>query len=163
MSEIESVQDANIRSHAYFIATTTASCWHCGLSTRVLAIAVPEEHETLNEDGQADAWHGAAGDAFLFYIAQLPDSVRNRLAGVLQFYRFSKSSITLNSYWANHCESCGTLLDDHELHCEPDGPFMPSSEAAASRIQLLRVHEPFEATAAGYTFDPEFLQVMRKG
>jgi hypothetical protein len=79
-----------------------------------------------------------------------------------QFFRLAHSAATLSSYWANHCEHCGTLLGDHELHCEPDGAFTPSSEAAAANIHLLRIQEPFEAVAAGYAFEPEFFGFMRK-
>jgi hypothetical protein len=160
MSEIQPMHDANIRSQSYFIATTTAQCWHCGSPTRVLALAVPGGHETLNEDGEVDAWHGTCGEAFLFYVERLPDPVRDRLAQVSHLFHLSDSQTTLNSYWASHCESCGRLLEDHELHCEPDGPFAPSSEATAARIQLLQVHEQFEAAAAGYAFDPEFVEFM---
>jgi len=62
----------------------------------------------------------------------------------------------------HYCEHCGTLLGDHELHCEPEGAFMPSSEAAAANIHLLQIPEPFQAVAAGYTFEPEFFGFMRK-
>ncbi len=98
----------------------------------------------------------------LFYVECLPDDVQDRLTRVSPFYRLGRSEATLNSYWANHCEHCGTLLGDHELHCEPDGAFMPSNEAAAANIQLQQIPEPFEAVAAGYAFEPEFFGFMRR-
>jgi hypothetical protein len=162
MSEIELMRDANIRSQSYFIATATTRCWHCGLSTRVLALAVPGGHKTMGESGRADAWDRSSGDAFLFYVEQVSDSVRKRLAAASPFFHVSMSTTTLNSYWASHCENCGTLLEDHELHCEPDGAFAPSNEQAATCIRLLQVHEPFEAVSAGYAPEPEFLSFMRK-
>jgi hypothetical protein len=172
MPEIPSLPDANVRSQTYYIARTDARCWHCGLSTGLLALAVPDDHETLDEEAQPDtdggepasnAWQPANADAFLFYVGCLPDAVRDRLNQLSQSFRLTRSAATLNSYWANHCEHCSTLLGDHELHCEPDGAFMPSSEAAAARIQLLHVHEPFQAAAAGYALEPEFLGFMRRG
>ena len=58
------------------------------------------------------------------------------------------------------------IFDKHileaALHCEPDGAFMPTSEDAAARIQLLQIHEPFAALAAGYAFEPEFFRFMHR-
>jgi len=172
MSETPTLADANVRSQTYYVARTNVRCWHCGLSTRVLALAMPPSHETLDEDAQADdgcsdraseAWQPAAVNAMLFYVERLPDDVKDRLNRISPFFRLAHSAATLNSYWANHCEHCGALLDDHELHCEPDGAFVPSCEAAAACIQLQQIQEPFEAMAAGYAFEPEFFGFMRKG
>jgi hypothetical protein len=171
MSEIPSLADANVRSHTYYVARTHVRCWHCGLPTRLLALAMPHDHETRDGDTQADAdggdpasdaWQRAAVNAMLFYVERLPDDVRDRLNWISPFFRLAHSAATLNSYWANHCEHCGTLLGDHELHCEPDGAFMPSSEAAAANIQLQQIEEPFEAVAVGYAFEPEFFGFMRR-
>jgi hypothetical protein len=171
MSEIPSLADANVRSQTYYIARTNVPCWHCGSSTGLLALAVPDGHETLDEDAQADAgggpapdaWQRANANALLFYVGCLPDAVQGRLNQLSPLFRLSPSAATSSSYWANHCEHCGTLLGDHELHCEPDGAFMPSGETAAANVQLLHIHEPFQAVAAGYALDPEFFGFMRKG
>jgi hypothetical protein len=171
MSERPPLADANVRSDTYYIACTNVRCWHCGLSTRLLALAVPHGHETLDGDTRAEAdgggaasdpWQRAAVNAMLFYVERLRGDVQDRLNRISPFFRLAHSAATLNSYWANHCEHCGTLLGDHELHCEPDGAFMPSSEAAAANIQLQQIQEPFEAVAAGYAFEPEFFGFMRK-
>jgi len=199
MSEVQSGADVNIRSGGYFIARTEALCWHCGLRTGVLALAMPPEHETLDLDGQVDdegdhesdgdsidgdaggndsaitdadadttheavglEWQRAGINAFLFYAEYLPDSVRKRLQNLLPSFHLAYSDATLNSYWANHCEHCGRLLGDHELHCEPGGASVPVSEAAAATIELLKIEEPFEASTAGFTFEPEFFSFMRR-
>jgi hypothetical protein len=162
MSDIEPAHQSNIRAQSYFIAETALNCWHCGSSTRVLGLALTAGHETHNEDEQAGAWHRADGDAVLFYIERLPAPVQVRLAEASPFFVLSNSSATWNAYWANHCENCGSLLEDHELHCEPGGAFMPWSEAAAARIRFRKINEQFEATSAGYAFDPEFIAVVDK-
>jgi hypothetical protein len=171
MSEISSLAAANVRSQSYYVARTNVRCWHCGSSTGLLALAIPGDHEISDEDTQDDAgcgesasnaWQTANANAFLFYVGCLPDGVRARLSQLSQFFRLAHSAATLSSYWANHCERCGTLLGDHELHCEPDGAFMPSSEAAAANIHILQIQEPFQAVAAGYALEPEFFGFMRK-
>jgi hypothetical protein len=156
--------DPNYRSPKYCIARTATRCWHCGQSTGVLALLLPEGHETLDpgSEEESNAWQPAGGNAFLFYIAYLPDGVRRRLFQLSSTIRAAHSDATANCYWANHCESCGSLLDDHELHCETAGAFMPCSEADAQKIVLLEVCEPFEALAAGYALEPEFVRFMRK-
>ncbi len=171
MPEIPILADANIRSNTYYIARTNLRCRHCGSSTRLVALAMPQDHETLDGDTQADAgcgdapsdaWQRASVNAILFYVERLPGDVQERLGRILPSFRLAPSAATLNFYWANHCEHCGTLLDDHELHCEPDGAFLPSSETAAASIELQRIEEPFEAVAAGYAVEPEFFGFMRR-
>jgi len=153
--EIQSLIDANVRSQCYFVVRANTRCRHCDSLTRVLALSLPHGHETLDPD-TAEAWHHANVNALIFFVERLTENVRNRLDGLSQYYRLSHCSATQSAYWANHCEHCGEVLGDHELHCELDGAFMPSSETAASNIQLLRIQEPFEASAAGYSFEPEF-------
>jgi hypothetical protein len=172
MPAIQPLSDANVRSQTYYVATTNVRCWHCGAPTRLMALALPHHHETLDTDTQAvagdrdapapDTWQRASVNAFLFYVEQLSDGVLGHLSQFSQHFRLAHSAVTLNSYWANHCEHCGTLLEDHELHCEPPGAFMPCSEAAAMNVHLQQIPEPFEAAAAGYAFDPEFFRFMRR-
>jgi hypothetical protein len=51
-------------------------------------------------------------------------------------------------------------LDDHELFCEPEGAFLPTSESTAAAIHLVLVDEPFETSAAGYSYEPPLLDAM---
>jgi hypothetical protein len=163
MPSTESLPDVNVRSQAYYVARTQFPCWHCGISTQLLALAVPHSHVTLDAESQAEVWQRADANALLFYVERLPADIQRRLHELSQSFGLGNSAATLDAYWANHCEHCGTLLDDHELHCEPGGAFMPSSEADASTIELLEIREPFEAVAAGYAPEPEFFRFMRVG
>ena len=170
MPAIESFCDPNLRSPTYYVAHTNAACGDCGLSTRLLALALPQTHETLeidragdeadSMDSMKDTWQHAHVDAFLFYVEQLPRRVQHRLQQMAPGFRRAQSGAAQGAYWVNHCEHCGALLDDYELHCEPEGAFMPSSETEAAKIHLLRIHEPIEAVAAGYTPDPVFFDCM---
>jgi hypothetical protein len=156
--------DPNYRSPNYRIARADTRCRHCGRTTRVLALLLPEDHEALDTETaeELNAWQLAGTNAFLFYVAHLPESVQRRVFQLSPTFRVAHSKATSNAYWANHCEHCDTLLDDHELHCEPDGAFMPCSEAEAGNILLLQIDEPFEAVAAGCALEPEFFRFMRK-
>jgi ribosomal protein S14 len=175
MSQIPPLPGANVRAPSYFVASTRARCPHCGLPTALLAVAVPPDHEILHEDGHedgeddaedgaeaaAEAWQRAGLNAFLFHVHHLPDGVRDRLNQLSRRFRPAPCAATPNTSWVNHCEHCGRPLGDDELHCEP-GVFMPSNEAAAANIELIRIQEPFAAVAAGYAVEPEFFAFMRQ-
>lgn len=174
MSDRQTVADANVRADSYFVVRTQARCWHCGTPTRLLALAVPEDHESfeltsLFDDVDADGntherfeWQRSGMSALLFYVEDLPEEVSDKLREISSCFRLGYSVATLNSYWANHCEFCATLLDDHDLHCEPDSAFVMSTEAAA-KIERLRIEKPFEASAGGFSYEPEFFSSLRPG
>ena len=164
--------EINARSDGYLVARSTGACSCCGAATLVLALVLPAGHETLAMDADTDTdtggqalaaevWDAALCNAFLFYVGYLPDAIQHRLNEFSPLYRFAHSAVTLGWYWANHCESCGSMLEDHELFCEPEGAFLPTGHAAAAAIQLVRIDEPFQASAAGYACDPQFLESAR--
>ena len=163
MAAIHALPDASVRSRTYYVARTTALCPECGLTTRLLALALPPLHEILDAESSdvQDDWQRSDANAFLFYVEQLPEDVQRRLEQLSPHFRLAQSAATQSIYWANHCEHCGILLGDHELHCEPDGAFAPSNEAAAATIELLKTNEPFEAAVSGYALEPEFFGSMR--
>jgi hypothetical protein len=180
--------EINIRSPRYYIARTVSTCWHCGSPTALVAIAVPPGHETLDLDDDASdegsdgethhrehpaaAWSTADHYAFLFYVDSLPAAVQNRIHQYQPAYRPIGAAATApaappgggsGSYWANHCEQCGRQLDDHDLFCEPEGAFLPMSESTAAAIDLVLVDEPFEISAAGYSYEPPLFDTMIRG
>jgi hypothetical protein len=118
------------------------------------------DDEAQDEETAVDTWRIAAVSAFLFYVEYLPAAVQNRLKQVTQSYRLGDCAVVAGSHWANHCEHCGSLLDDHELFCEPDGAFLPTDESRARIIHLVPIDEAFEADAAGYAYEPDFFDAM---
>jgi hypothetical protein len=148
--------DSNVRSQGYLIARAHRQCGQCGRATGVLAVALPPGHETADCDTEDGAWQRADAPAFLFFVSWLPDEVLRRLLPHALYRRTQRDETSL-SYWANHCEHCGSAQSDEALHCEP-GVFMPGSQAEAGQIHMVKVDEAFEAAAAGYALDPEFIQ-----
>ncbi|HEY2463558.1 MAG TPA: hypothetical protein VGI32_05830 [Steroidobacteraceae bacterium] len=151
------VPNANVRSSNYYIAETQARCAKCGRQARVLALAVPPNHE-IQVDGE---WQNAEGNALIFEVAALPDAVSRHLLVRSPAFRPHCGQDLADSRWLNHCEHCAEPFSDDELHCEPGG-FMPSSAAEAEAIFLSRIDEGFSACAAGYAFEPEFFALMRR-
>ena len=148
----------NIRSPVYAIASTSAVCAPCGAWTHVVAIIVPAGHEVLVDT----AWDRSSLAAALFYIEDLSESVQATVRELTSWYRLAPSEARGAPYWMNHCEHCGAAQDDHDLHCEPGGAFMPSaslvgdSGKGAARIHVLDVPRGFAAIAGGYAHEPPF-------
>jgi hypothetical protein len=168
MIDIDVDSGINLRSDGYLIARTVGMCLHCRGETCLVALMLPPGHEsrTTDPDGEqaaegtsvpGDTWERTSRHAFLFYIESLPDAVRHRLQALAPRYRYAISPATQGSYWANHCERCGGVQEDHELFCEPEGAFLPTSPAAAAIIELLPIPEALEVGAAGYAIDPAFI------
>lgn len=164
---VDSVSKANIISGSYWIAHATGDCDRCRAGTRFVALALPPHHQCLaldwdvrKDEAAAYNWETAEWSAFLFYVEYLPEEVRRRLQAASEGYRFAFSERTQASYWANHCGACGALMEDHDLFCEPDGAFLPTTEQRARSVTLERVDEALEAGAVGYACDPQFLDSM---
>jgi hypothetical protein len=166
---VDSVSKANInvRSGNYWIAHATGECDRCRAETRFVALALPPHHQSLaldwdvrKDEAAAYNWETVEWSAFLFYVEYLPEEVRRRLQAASEGYRFAFSERTQGSYWANHCGTCGALMEDHDLFCEPDGAFLPTTAQSAGSVTLEHVDEALEAGAVGYACDPQFLGSM---
>jgi hypothetical protein len=169
MADSNSNASINVRSHSYWIAHAAGECSSCRAETRLVALALPPQHQSLALDWDIEkdelvayTWETAEWSAFLFYVEYLPEKIRRRMQAAAEGYRFAFSERTQGSYWANHCAACGALLEDHDLFCEPDGAFLPTTAAGAAVVALERVDEALEAGAAGYACDPQFLASMAK-
>jgi hypothetical protein len=167
MVDSDSKASINVRSSSYWIAHATGECDGCRAETRFVALALPPSHHSLaldcdvqKEELVAYNWETAEWSAFLFYVESLPEEVRRRLQAASEGYRFAFSERTQGSYWANHCTACGALMEDHDLFCEPDGAFLPTTAQSAAAVTLERVNEALEAGAVGYAYDPQFLGSM---
>jgi len=150
------VPSANIRSSSYYVAETQARCARCGQICRVLGLALPPNHETL-DDGE---WQKVEANAFIFYIAGLADAVSRQLLESYAGFHQIQCDDPSESLWANHCPRCASVFGDDELHCEPGG-FMPGDALEAQAISLIHVQQAFSAFAAGYALEPEFFASMR--
>ncbi len=163
MAEIPEFDDANIRAGSYYMARAVGHCAVCGATNVLVALALPEKHETLDPESSAGSWQTVDANAFIFFVADLSVSVQRRLHAAAANYRLRYSAETETRYWSNHCEQCGAAFSDHELHCEPGGAFAPGSEEAAARTHLYEIEAPLQASAAGYALQPEFFNRMRRG
>jgi hypothetical protein len=128
-------------------------CAHCRRETAVFAIALPRDHEVLDVESVADAWTPAPAGALVFHVERLSTPVQSRLRILAPLYRRDYSCTTGGAHWINHCQKCGSLQEDHDLHCEPESAFMPTTAEAAAAIQVIEVRDAFAAAVAGYSYD----------
>jgi hypothetical protein len=180
----------NFRSPNYMVAYTQGICAQCGASTPLVALALPPGHEVHDVEGGEGVkgveggegvWSVASGRAFLFFVECIPETVLHRMRAVAPAYRLSRPAEAAPPdagaappdagaapaddapHWANHCETCGRAFDDDELFGEPGGGFVPTSEAEARLIQLVRVDAALEAGAGGYAYEPQYVDCMPRG
>ncbi len=151
------------RAATYAILSATARCGACGDFTHVVAIAVPAAHEVF----AGDTWEPGSSGVRLFYVESIPASVRQRLALLAPWYRSSEPRVVAFAKdprdlagrgWGNHCEHCDAPLEDHDLHCEPDGAFAAALTAvgasAETRVLRWEIRAPLEVVAGGAGDDP---------
>jgi hypothetical protein len=112
-------------------------CIHCGEWTHLVALAVPPDHEVLVDS----AWERSAQGAWLFYVEDLSESVQATVRELAPWYRLAPSEARGAAYWMNHCEHCGAPQEDHELHCEPGGAFMPARRRRLQTAPLPTSHD----------------------
>jgi hypothetical protein len=149
------ISGANCRSPGFYLALSRASCTSCGQISRVTALALPEGHDALVEG----RWQRAEANAFIFFINELTTSIGQQLAQMAPLFNRMQDGSNRNPYWVNHCEHCGAVFSDDDLHCEP-GVFTPMEPGDAAAVTLTYVAEEFSADAAGYAFDPQFFDLM---
>jgi hypothetical protein len=167
MGNSASAENINFRSSSYWIARTTGECDRCHAETRLVALVLPPKHQSLELGGDIEAdgfvsyrWETAEWSAFIFYVEYLPEKVRRRLQAASKGYRLAYSERAQRTYWANHCSTCGELMEDHDLFCEPDIAFLPTTPRRAAAVTLKRFDEVLQAGATGYACDPQFLDSM---
>jgi hypothetical protein len=162
MTEQPSPFEPNIRAEHYYLLRAVVRCARCGLSTSAVAFGVPFGHETLDDDEGNDAWQSARCSALMFYVQRLPASAQAHARRISPQFRLAFDPDYGSPAWFNHCEHCQAQLDEHDLHCEPDGAFVPTTIAQAGAIELRQIDEAFTACADGYAPEPEFWASLRR-
>jgi hypothetical protein len=122
------------------------------------SVIVEDNEEAEDGDNEPPAWELIDCNAILFYVERLSIRAQRQLTAVCTGFRPAHSDAIEDSYWANHCDHCGRMFDDHELHCEPGGAFLPVDEESARNIDVLEVEEPLAAAAIGYSLEPAFVR-----
>jgi hypothetical protein len=152
----------NVRAPSYFLATASLPCWRCRGSSRVHGFALPAGHQTLcvDDDSGDEAWEMADEPSFVCYLEYLPSAIVARIREHAASYRYAFRHRTQTFYWVNFCEYCDTKLGDYDTFCEPGQGFMPLTREDAARITLMRIHEPFSASAGGWSIGVELFEFM---
>lgn len=147
----------NVRSDRYLLLQAIAPCLQCSQPTSVFCLGLLPGHERRLED----QWASENCEALLFYVECLSKQVLSLVRELAPGLRLDFSAETNGEYWLNHCQHCGALREDHDLHCEPDGAFLPTGADDAGRIQKVAIQEPLSALAAGFSEAPSFFASMQ--
>jgi hypothetical protein len=149
--------ELNFRSTGYLLAQSVFACWHCLRPTAVFCLGSSPGHERH----LGDKWESVDMDVLLFYVEYLPPDVAMVLQELSPQYRPDNSATTKRNYWINHCQHCGALLEDHDLHCEPDGAFLPATAHVAEQILFVAITGLFLARVGGISEGPSFFASQR--
>ena len=104
------------------MAAATVACWKC--RSRIEVICIYCESGTVL---------GEPLSQFTVSSIRAIDSTLARQLAPWRSFREVDSEADQESYFANHCPSCGALHEDMHLHSEPGDPRVPHL-ARASRL-----------------------------
>jgi len=145
----------NIRAPKWNLVIASRECRRCGELTRVYAILLPAEHETLEEedDPAGDCWERGECSVLLSYVEALPAPIAAQLHVLAPRYRVDHSQTTQSFYWMNHCEHCEAKLGDFETIDEP-GTFFELGPGLDERkltiADFREIAEPFSGRCGSY-------------
>ncbi|HEY9272393.1 hypothetical protein [Achromobacter sp.] len=154
----------NIRASSYFVLQAAHACTHCGEETPVHALAVPPGHQCTEADielDEADAdspglspaafstwlfnppqWLDIGDPALISQTWLLSPTVAQAMQALSPHYRENPDN---QGQWTNFCAHCGRPVSEGALYPKPGQAFSPADAAAAARIHVRQVDEPFEA------------------
>ncbi len=118
----ESEEGFVITSDAAFVAVSQVGCRRCHADTQVICIfcdsglvsGEPLECFTVSE------------------IWEVDDTLREQLGRWPEFHL-----VATEGGFANHCQHCGAVQDEMELHSEPDHPFFNIAGDESGAVQLI--------------------------
>ena len=154
MTQSADADQWDFRSASYLLAQSVVLCWRCQQPTSVVCLGLSPGHERRLEN----MWESIHTGVLLFYVEHLLPDVAMVLQELSPQYRLDNSKTTGHYYWINHCQHCFALLEDHDLHCEPDGAFLPASAHVAEQILLIRSTGRFLARVGGISDEPLFFE-----
>lgn len=145
----------NVKAQHYYISQSSTPCWKCKRITRVYGFILSgscevreDEGDGEGEDGGNIVWDEWTGALVLSYVTGLPDPVIQRAKKISPFWYMDRSKIVPEPYLMNHCEHCKTRLGDFDIIGESDSPLNPIYPESISRMTVIKVDEPFSASAS---------------
>jgi hypothetical protein len=157
MMQVQGADDVNVRSESCLLGLSVVPCWRCKQPTSVYCLGLAAGHERHLED----QWVSVETGALLFYVEYLNAEVALVVRELSPQYRLDYSTTINRDYWVNHCQHCGVLQEDHDLHCEPDGAFLPSTRQAVEQILAVAIREPLSAHAGGFSDELSLFASLR--
>ena len=131
------------RASSFGVLVAKLWCVHCANLTRVVGLMLPPGHERLLFRGDGtQRWvrHDQS-----FFVPRFLQYLPNDVIGHLQEFNPNFKRGTQENWGElhqNHCEHCGALHHDRELHRDVEGTFDPSL-IATTAIALHVVAQPF--------------------
>ena len=131
-SSISEDEEFSIISDDAYVASTGITCPHCGQETEVICIHCvtgTASEQSLEQFTVFDI--RALNETLLQELKSWPDFRRTMEGGEVGAF-------------ANHCSGCGDVIDDMDLHSEPDQVFFDIVHDASGAITLTPISLPID-------------------
>lgn len=141
---------------AVYLLTAAGECYRCHQLTPLHALMALPPFSLVGTSAGAD--DGDGDDALdedccmLHDISSMPVALANRIRlKTTDNWRRDHSQTAGETYWMNHCASCGAKQGDFFVH-GPNGPFWPNTDAESDAIEAERIEGPFVFPDVGSSY-----------
>lgn len=141
---ITTADETRIRCSGYSLAQASVRCWKCSEKTDVHALFVPSHFEYRTPQIHGMQWRRSPLPTILSNVTDLLPEIADQVGGITRNFRLDNSKAKGQTYWMNHCASCGAKIGDFKLHREAQGPFFAAHTPGTSTVAVL------------YTFSGQF-------
>jgi hypothetical protein len=142
--------EIHFRAPRFSVVSARAECFKCGQEISVFALLLPPEHVSLNETvagGKAEAGAVLLSDLQVA-SPRAAAAIREATGGL---YRIDHSKTAQDTYFMNHCSSCGIKQGDWYLH-DVDGAFFFGSERQFAGLEVTHIDIEAEIGSASANY-----------
>jgi hypothetical protein len=134
---ITAADETRIRNSGYSLAQASVSCWKCHKKTDVYALFVPSQFEYRSPQSHGKQWRQSPLPTILSYVTDILPEIADQVSAITKHFRLDTSKGKGQTYWMNHCASCGSKIGDFGLHREAIGPFFAAHSPGTSTVGVL--------------------------
>ena len=109
------------------------NCWQCDSRMPVVAILAPNVIDYEADDDEEKTVFALSG------IVEIPQDILAFIQKRVPTFQLRASHTAGYRYFANTCPQCHKIYGDFYLHCEPGGPFFPTSEQEAKLLYITEI------------------------
>ena len=127
-------------SNPILILESRNSCYKCGSSEKVVALASQDFSEYLEDEDKWSEIEHVEDDLIVVHtVIEMPPVLLAEIQKIHPHYEHRRSRTINERYWMNCCSKCGVHFGDFYMHEEPGGSFFPMTEQEAERMVVRKL------------------------